>query len=346
MVKKHGKKSRARTKKARTGAAYTSAAAGTTHLHEPLPDMSILTDLPYAAGRELDLDLAARLVAACRAACRPCQGTLAAQLRKDRATVAALAGAVYGTLPGGAGAFASQTTHQWKPTARAAHTSKDGTTALAAVEAMTTEQLSDLLEDALDHWAMGGADPDNLVEVITPEDLGMDPEDVAAALAPHAQVDFADDKAAYENRPGWGLADYALRPGFVEMPDGRPLPMLTLEPRSPEAGADDLALRCRWKPWHLDLDDFPAVDVNWRVRADIPSHTLEEVAHIDAEGFDDVALWHTETDAKVPDEWWQLMDVASHVLLCGPVTGATPEAVEAAAEAGKLLAVVARVSLH
>ncbi|MFZ3476019.1 hypothetical protein ACODT4_44315 [Streptomyces sp. 2.9] len=335
VVKSHGKKQRARAKARRTGAGYASAAAGTAHEHLPLPDMNILTSVPHSCGRPLDLDLAARLVAACRSACRPCQKSLAGQMRlpEQRATLAALAGAIYGTLPA-AGAFASETTHTWALLARAATAGAQGSAALAAVEAMAEPQASELLEDALDHWAMGGASAEELasrITVIGPRDLDMTAEEVPDLFAPIAL--FADS-------PGWTGGDYALHLGFVEMTDGRPLPLIAFEPRTERAGLEDLHTRCRWAPWSGRAEAFPELDVNWRVRARIGTQALEELAHTDAEGWDDIRLWRGE--AKVPSKWWDLLDVSSHALLCGPVASPDPDALLAAAAAGQLAAVVAR----
>ncbi|MFF8431070.1 hypothetical protein ACF07Y_39235 [Streptomyces sp. NPDC016566] len=59
--------------------------------------MSFLEGLPYAAGTKVNFDFAARLLAACRAGCRPCQASLAQKVvAGHRPTVAVLAGAVYG----------------------------------------------------------------------------------------------------------------------------------------------------------------------------------------------------------------------------------------------------------
>lgn len=294
--------------------------------------------VPHGGGRALELDLAARLVAACRTACKPCQKSLARQLRQPehRATLAALAGAIYGTLPT-AGAFASETTHTWALLARASMAEREGAAALAAVEAMTEPQVSELLEDALDHWAMGGASPEqvaDMVKVIGPEDLDMEPEEVANAVDPYADI------ALFADSPGWAGVDYALHLGFVEMPDGRPLPLIVFEPRTERAGIEDLHNRCGWRPWNGRGSDFPEMDFNWRIRTRITTQVLEELAHTDRDGWDDIRLWRGE--AKVPGEWWDLLDVASHALLCGPVASPDPDAILEAAAAGQLTAVVAR----
>lgn len=152
------KKSRDKKRTATTGASRASAATGKVHLHEPLPDMTALGQLPCAPGRDLDTGLAARLVAACRAACQPCRTSLAEKIRTEHwPTLAALASAVYGELTDRApAASASPTTRSWAPLARAAKTGKgDGSAALAAVEAMDDAGASDLLDDVLGHWAVG-----------------------------------------------------------------------------------------------------------------------------------------------------------------------------------------------
>ncbi len=156
-----------RARMAATGEPYSEAARhvdqahggdGDVHQH-PAPDLSVLDGLTLSAGRPVDLPLAAAVVGACRAGCGPCQDTLIPQLLavEDRATIAVLAGAVYG-LVGAPGVFASPTTRAWQPLARAAHESGDNTAALAALDQMTDQAVAELLDDALDHWAAGGAD--------------------------------------------------------------------------------------------------------------------------------------------------------------------------------------------
>ncbi|GAA2639776.1 hypothetical protein GCM10010425_50110 [Streptomyces spororaveus] len=259
------------------------------------------------------------------------------RLPENRATLAALAGTVFGILPAAVGAFASETTRTWAVLARAAAAERQSDAALAAVEAMAEPQASELLEDALDHWALGGASPEeiaNMFQVIGPQDLGIEPEKDAG------EADAYADIALFTDSKGWAGGDYALHLGFVEMPDGRPLPLIAFESRTDRAGLEDLHGRCGWRLWNGRADAFPELDVNWRVRAHIGTQALEELAHTDAEGWDDIRLWRGE--AKTPGEWWDLLDVAGHALLCGPVPSADPNAILAAAEAGQLSAVVAR----
>lgn len=347
MVKGHGKKQRAKNRARRTGAAHASAAANTVHTHEPLPDLSVLPLVPHGGGQVLDLDLAARLVAACRAACRPCQKSLAGQMREDRPTLAALAGCIFGTLPT-AGAFASGTTREWAVLARAARARGNGVEALAAVRAMTEEQASDLLEDALDHWAMGEATPEdiaNMIQVITPEDLGMPAEDVAAAVDPQTQVSLYADRPAGADGAGTAGGSYRLHLGYVEMADGRPLPLIAFEPRDEKGtGLKHLREGCRWQPWDGHAETLPELDFYWRIRTSIPTQALAKIVHTDWEGWDDIELWRGEV--KVPEDWWQLLDVASHALLCGPVSSPDSDALLAAAAKGELVAVIARASFR
>jgi hypothetical protein len=108
----------------------------------------LLSLLSHGGGQLLDLDLAARLVAAARTGCQPCQRSMAKAMLQKRATLAALAGAIYGTLP--AGPIASVATREWAVHAQYAKDSGRGLHALASVEAMTDEHAADLLEDTLD----------------------------------------------------------------------------------------------------------------------------------------------------------------------------------------------------
>ncbi|MFI6803251.1 hypothetical protein [Streptosporangium canum] len=210
------------------------------------------------------------------------------RLLADRATVAVLAGAVYGLLPV-AGALASAVTRIWQPLAQAARASGDGTAALAALEQMTEADLATLLDDALDHWAVGGADS---VPVL---------------------LDLTDDDAEDELP-----VSYVLYPGTVASPGG-PLPTLVLASETPGAGVDDIRARCAsngWRPW--DLTALPEVDPQWRIRADIASRSIEEIAHVDAEGWDDVTLWQAPEPILLPGQWRILLDRVQHVLVCGP----------------------------
>ncbi|WP_406404225.1 hypothetical protein [Streptomyces uncialis] len=337
MVKNHGKKSRAKAKARRTGAAHASAAAGTLHTHTPLPDMAALGKLPYAAGRELDTELAARLVAACRAGCKPCQASLAEKLRTEqRPTLAALAGAVYGELAGiGPGAFASSASRSWAPLARAVNAGEgDG-------------GASDLLEDALDHWAMGTPLPADLVDKLTsapPRQRPADPMDAfrkaGIKVVTLDDLDLGDDVDTYALAPAYGVM-----PMQTSTPEGQAMPMLLLYPEEESAGIEDLEARTDWEHW--GLHGMPDMDPHWRVRARISDRSLQGLVHVGRDGEDDIELWRAAESVSLPADWWGLLDRVQHILVVGPVTEPeAPGAMEAAGDAGELLAVVARVSFH
>ncbi|MEU5483470.1 hypothetical protein [Streptomyces mirabilis] len=351
MVKKHGKKQRAKKRQDRTGAAYSSAAAGTTHTHTPLPDLSALPLVPHGSWRVLDLDLAARLVAACRAGCQPCQQTLIPKVvKEDRATLAALAGAVYGAVPT-VGFVASGATRQWAPLARTAMQAGTGDEAFAAVEAMDETAAAALLDDALGYWAMG--DGPVLAEAVRkvaekvteapPRRRPADPMDAFRAAGIDVftldDLDLGDDVDAYH------LAEnYGVFVGQTTTPDGQPLPMLTLYPESEGAGIEDLEARTDWEHW--GLHGMPDVDPSWRLRATIADHSLSGLVHVDDDGQDDIELWRAAQTVSLPADWWALLDRAQHVLVVGPVKEADHQALQAAGDAGELLAVIARVSFH
>lgn len=346
MVKKHGKKTRARQQARRTGAAYASAAAGSTHEHTPLPDMTALTQIPYLAGRDLATDLAARLVAACRAACKPCQTSLAQKLRTEhRATLAALAGAVYGELAGiGSMPLASTATKAWAPLARAAKAGhNNGSQTLAAVEAMNDTAASDLLEDALDHWAMGNPLPANLVEKLADAPPRQGAADPLAALRAAGvtvvtleDLDLGDAIDRYYLAPNYGV--FLRR---TTTPDGQPMPMLTLYPETEDAGIADLEARTDWEHW--GLHEMPELDARWRVRARISDRSLRGLVHVNAEGQDELELWRAAETVPLPAHWWDLLNRVQRILIVGPVETAEQQALVDAGEAGELLAVVARM---
>ncbi|MFJ4745456.1 hypothetical protein [Streptomyces sp. NPDC088775] len=350
MVKSHGKKQRARQKAARTGAAYASAAAGTTHEHTPLPDMAVLEKLPHNAGRKLDLELAARLVAACRIRCQPCQRTLAGKLRAEqRPTLAALAAAIYAALPS-PGFVASPTTQAWAPLARAGKTDPAvAAEALAAVEEMDDRAASDLLEDALDHWALGGASAEEIADMVTvvpeapPRQRPADPTDAyREAGIKVVTLDDLDlgDVDTYHLAPAYGVM-----PMQTSTPDGRPMPMLLLYPESEGAGIEDLEARTDWEHW--GLHGMPDMDPLWRLRARIADRSLQGLVHVGPAGEDDVELWRAAESVSLPAHWWDLLDRVQHIVVVGPVAEPeAPGALEAAGGAGELLAVVARVSFR
>lgn len=359
VVKNHGKKSRAKKKAQRTGASHASAAAGTLHTHTPLPDMAVLATLPHTAGHTLNVDLAARLVASCHAKCLPCQKSLAKAMRQEanRPTLAALAATIYGTVPT-AGAFASATTAEWAPVARATMimgqvgglNMGEGVAALDAVRRMTDEQASDLLEDALDHWAMRDISAEELAATVKvtpgvpPRQRPADPMDTfreaGIKVVTLDDLDLGDDVDTYALAPAYGVMLMQ-----TSTPEGQAMPMLLLYPEEEAAGIEDLEARTDWEHW--GLHGMPDTDERWRVRARISDRSLQGLVHVDADGKDDNELWRAAESVSVPAEWWDLLDRVRHMLVVGPVAEPeAPGAMEAAGEAGELLAVVARVEFR
>ncbi|MFB6629979.1 hypothetical protein ACFCWY_08795 [Streptomyces sp. NPDC056362] len=348
MVKSHGKKQRAKNKSRRTGASHASAAAGTLHQHTPLPDMSALDAVPGLPGLFVDKDLAARLVAACRAGCTPCQSSLTPKAIEDRATLLSLAGAIYGTLPA-PGPIASATTQTWAPLARAAHEDLGAAPdMLEAFDAMSAAQRSELLEDALDHWAMGAPLPAGLVERLV-ADLSTAPPRQRPADPLDAFREAGVKVVTLDDLNLGDVDTYALAPAYGVMlmqtstPEDQAMPMLLMYPEEEAAGIEDLEARTDWEHW--GLHGMPDTDSRWQVRARISDRSLRGLVHVDADGKDDHELWRASESVTVPDQWWDLLDRVRHILVVGPVAEPeAPGAMEAAGKAGELLAVVARVA--
>ncbi|MFJ7280543.1 hypothetical protein [Kitasatospora sp. NPDC098663] len=222
-------KAAARRRKAATGMSLSAAAGGTGHRHQG-PDLTVLKTLPHAAGRPVNTRLAAAVVAACRAGCRPCQASAIPVLVADRPTVAALASAAFDnplTRLVGPGMFVSEPTRAWWAAAHDAGNDPDRARAgLVLLKAMTETQATELLNDALEYWA-AGAHPDDEpdapgIQVITLDDLGIDPSGP---------------------EPEGGI--YGVMLQQIVLPGHPPLPMLTLYPETPAAGLEDLRRRTR-----------------------------------------------------------------------------------------------------
>jgi hypothetical protein len=240
--------------------------------------------------------------------CQPCQASLALKVRTHRPTLAALAGAVYGLSLNASlqhSAVVSPTTRAWQPLALAAAASGDGTAAFTAVEEMDNAQASELLEDALDHWALGGVAEDVL------KVLDLDPQENTTTWT-----------GADSGGPGGipvipiglpespdGVPKYAVLLTRMVTPDGQQFPMLTLECETAGAGIDDLRRRTDWRAW--DARSMPELDFNWRVRVDIATRSLRCLVHIDREGNDDPHLWDAAEKVPLPENWWNLLDRAA-----------------------------------
>lgn len=349
MVSNHGKKKRAKNRSRRTGAAYASAAAGAAHTHQaPAPGV-MEGVLPYVAGQAPDHALAVRLVAACWAGCGPCQKSLSAKAVAHRATLAGLAGAVYMTPLGVAAQHSpviAPATRAWIGQAQAAASTGTGDTALRAVADLGEDDARALLEDSLDHWAaLDMANVGLLKEFreglqAPSRQRRADPlaalRDVRDKVHSLVDLDLSDIDLYY-------LAEnYGVFPGRTTTPSGQELPMLTLYPETEGAGIADLEARTNWEHW--GMYGLPDVDPAWRVRARIADRSLQGLVHIGPDGEDETELWRASQSVPMPEDWWDLLDRAQHILVIGPVQDPEPRSLQAAGDAGELLAVVARVS--
>ncbi|MFG1858935.1 hypothetical protein ACGFJT_44370 [Actinomadura geliboluensis] len=325
MTKNRNRKDTIRQLAADLGISHQQATRLYDEHRHPAPDLTTLRDLPYGTDdRPVNLELAARTIAARRAGCASCQDLLIDRLMDgDRVTIATIAGAVYGLLPW-PGSVASSATRRWHPYAQHAHRTGTAGFALTELEAMSATDVRLLLDDALDHWAVGGLTPDQI----------------------HI-VNLTDD--ATDDDANGDLVSYALFPGHLSGSDGRTVPMLTLQPDTSAAEREDLADRTGWPAWAMD--GYPPLRTDWRLRVDIASRSLRQIVHVDAAGDDDQLLWEAPEPTTLPQDWWDLLDRAQHVVLCGPASvvlagpsSTEPAALHAIASAGPLYAVVARVS--
>ncbi|WP_233221407.1 hypothetical protein [Streptomyces carminius] len=348
MVKGHGKKQRAKKRAARTGASHASAAAGTTHNH-PTPDTDLFTGmLPHVDGWEANHDLATRLVSAAWAGCHPCQASLSRKVLADRATLAGLAGACY-LNPLGAGvqhsAAVSPVTRAWAAKAHGKAFSADAEAALRAVAEMSEDEAKELLEDTLDHWAGVSLAALGLGDRLTDAPPSQPPGEAMDRFREAGiNVITLDDLDLELPDDIDGVAHYSVLLARTVLPDGRPFPMLSLECETAGAGIEDLRRRTDWQSW--DGRKMPALDITWRVRADIATRSLRCLAQVDTEGWDiEPRLWDANETVSLPEHWWDLLDRAQHVLVAGPLKGAPDESgLTRAADSGELLAVIARVS--
>lgn len=159
MPKNHAKKNNARRVQQSTGASRASAAAGTVHQHQA-PDLPPVDGSRYGVERRAEMAAAAALVGAAAAGCRACQSTgIEHVLNGDRLVITDLAAAFYGRMRAARG-IASPTTRKF------ALVAADGPAALAMVEALPDAELEDLLNDALDMWAVAGAETATLLAAL------------------------------------------------------------------------------------------------------------------------------------------------------------------------------------
>lgn len=122
--------------------------------------------------------------------------------------------------------------------------------------------------------------------------------------------------------------------------------MLTLECETAGAGLADLRRRTGWPAW--DARTLSDLDADWRLRVDIATRSLECIVRVQPDGWDEEPhLWDASETVPLPESFWDLLDRTQHVLVAGPVTDAeNVSEVQRAADAGELLAVVARVSFR
>ncbi|MFC7872044.1 hypothetical protein ACFUS2_12960 [[Kitasatospora] papulosa] len=346
MVSSHGKKQRARQKAQRTGASHASAAAGTAHIH-PAPDTGLMEGtLPYDAGWQIDHELAARLVGACWAGCRPCQESLSARAVDHRATLAGLAGAVYLTPLGAAAQHSpviSSATRSWAVLAQDKARSGQGEHALRAVADMSEDDAHQLLDDTLDHWAaldMANVGLLKAIREMPSRQKPVDPMDQFRAAGINVvTLDDLDLDDPYYVAPNYGVFI-----GQTTTPTGTPMPMLTLYPETEGAGLEDLEARTDWEHW--GMRGLPDLNPAWRLRARIADRSLQSIARIGPDGEEDVELWRASEVVTLPAEWWDLLDRAQHIIVLGPVRDPEPATLNAAGRAGELMAVVARVEFR
>jgi hypothetical protein len=321
MPKHHRRKAANRARAKQTGAPYAAAASGNLHAH-PVPDLPDLAALPYGAARAVDEGLAARLIAAAQAACGPCQQRLADAVVADRATLAVMAGHWYGVLPS-VGIMASEPTQSWAPAAREAARSGAGEGALAALKAMSADQARQVLEDALDHWAMYNLTPDVLRDALDQIQVNK------------VELHLAEPEPAYE-----------LLISVIEAPPGARHLVVFALPETAGAGAEHFAAATGWPVW--DPDVWPRTDPQWHLEAGTWRHTLEAIVHTDS---DRAPLWEAAVDVPLPDEAWDLVRATGHVLVIGAlvdvdVATITSEDVHQIAATGRLRAAVIPVDYY
>ncbi|MET7784365.1 hypothetical protein ABZT28_53535 [Streptomyces sp. NPDC005388] len=171
MTKSHGRKSRARSRSHRQGAAYTAANAGTLHVHASGPSATDLQPAdPGRWGVEAvpDLRTAAALIGASIERCAPCRQSLTAKLlEEDPIVLAVTAGSVYSLHaarePGAGGLAAKPTQVFFLLVQQARAHGRDIRMLRAGVERMTVADRAVLLDDALDLWTFYGRQHPGLI---------------------------------------------------------------------------------------------------------------------------------------------------------------------------------------
>lgn len=323
--------------------------AGHVHVH-PEPDSGLMEGmLPYVPGWEIDHGLAARVVGAVWAGCASCRSRLTPAVVADRATLAGLVGAVFLTpsqAPVQETPAAGPAARAWIEQAHGTFQTSGAEAVLRAVGELNEGAAADLLGESLDGWASSGAARAGIglagpMEA-PPRQRPADPRDAFRKAGVKVftldDLDLGDDLDPYHLAPNYGVTLMQ-----TTTPDGRPMPMLVLFSETEDAGIEDLERRTAWEHW--GLHGMPDMDPSWRLHANIADRSLSCMVHVGPDGEDDVELWRAAESVTLPTAAWDLFEAFQHVLVAGPVTKPeAPGALQAAAQADELLAVVARVS--
>jgi len=227
--------------------------------------------------------------------------------------------------------------------------SDDAQTILRDVDELSEADAEGLLRVTLDAWAVSEGTRKAAIGLggLMDASRRQQPVDPTAALREAGiQVVTLDDLDLPDDvDPDCLAPNYGVVLMKTALPDGRPLPTLVLYPETKDAGIEDLERRTDWQRW--GLHGMPQTDPRWRVRARISDRSLQGLVYIGPDGEDDHELWRAAESVSLPTAPWDLLDTAQHMLIAGPVKNASvPGALQAAADTGELLAVVARVSFN
>ncbi|MFF1744355.1 hypothetical protein [Streptomyces mirabilis] len=171
MTKSHGRKSRARNRSSRQGAAYTAANAGTLHVHASGPstrDLQPADPGQWGVDAPPDLRTAAALIGASIERCAPCRQSLTTKLlEEDPLVLAVTAGAVYhlhaAREPDAGGLTAGPTQVFFFLVQHARAHGGDARMLRAGVGRMPVADRAELLDDALERWTFYGQQPPGLI---------------------------------------------------------------------------------------------------------------------------------------------------------------------------------------
>ncbi|MFF4699995.1 hypothetical protein [Streptomyces chattanoogensis] len=338
MTKSHGRKSRAKNKSRRQGAAYASTNAGTLHRHDSGPsnkDLQPTDPSRWGVEKTPDMRTASALIGACLERCAPCQRSLAAKLlEEDPVVLAVTAGSIYSLHaqdPDAGGLAAKPTQGFFLLVQQTRDLGGDARMLLAGVDRMPPADRAVLLEDALDLWTYYGHKHPSLLrgQDTSPADLSdLTVSDLEAAVRGMV-VDLSrlDHPATYGVRADMTLTGSGRVASVALFP----------HPETPEAGYDDLHERCAWEP--LIPHRLPAEDPAWVLKVDKASGALLGIVRLlDAtllpdqphwewrQDVYDVILWRAPVLKPVSAEWLEAARRRGSALLHGPLdaTGATP----------------------